>query len=73
MVRPYALLLAAAALLLLLAPAAGAGKPKPQKVHRVKAGKSYKEHDPVHIVVNKVGKRMAEPCRVRRRFRARRR
>lgn len=25
------------------------------KVKRVKAGKFYKEHDPVHIVVNKVG------------------
>lgn len=25
------------------------------KVKRVKAGKVYKEHDPVHIVVNKVG------------------
>jgi hypothetical protein len=60
MVRPYALLLAAAALLLLLAPAAGAGKPKPQKVDRVKPGFSYKEHDPVHIVVNKVGKRMTD-------------
>jgi hypothetical protein len=25
------------------------------RVKRVKAGKVYKEHDPVHIVVNKVG------------------
>jgi hypothetical protein len=25
------------------------------KVKRVKAGGFYKEHDPVHIVVNKVG------------------
>jgi hypothetical protein len=25
------------------------------KVKRVKAGKNYKLHDPVHIVVNKVG------------------
>ena len=25
------------------------------RVKRVKAGKIYKDHDPVHIVVNKVG------------------
>jgi hypothetical protein len=25
------------------------------KVHRVKAGKIYKEHDAIHVVVNKVG------------------
>jgi hypothetical protein len=25
------------------------------KVKRVPAGKKYKDHDPVHIVVNKVG------------------
>ena len=25
------------------------------KVKRVKAGKTYKQHDPVHLVVNKVG------------------
>ena len=25
------------------------------KVKRVKSGRIYKEHDPVHIVVNKVG------------------
>jgi hypothetical protein len=25
------------------------------KVKRVKAGKRYNEHDPVHLVVNKVG------------------
>lgn len=25
------------------------------KIKRVKAGKNYEQHDPVHIVVNKVG------------------
>ena len=30
---------------------AAAGK----KIKRVKAGKVYSDHDPVHIVVNKVG------------------
>lgn len=25
------------------------------KVKRVKAGRLYREHDPVHVVVNKVG------------------
>lgn len=38
-----------AALLLLLLSA------EAKKVPRVKAGKQYKEHNPVHIVVNKVG------------------
>jgi hypothetical protein len=28
---------------------------KNKKVARVKAGKQHKEHDPVHVIVNKVG------------------
>ena len=43
-------LLAALLLLVLASPATEA-----KKVHRVKAGRIHKEHDPVHIVVNKVG------------------
>lgn len=35
------------------------------KVKRVKAGKNYKTHDAVHIVVNKVGYVAATPSKVR--------
>ena len=41
----------AALLLLVLASSLVDGK----KIARVKAGKVHREHDPVHIVVNKVG------------------
>jgi len=43
-------------LLLSLSPGVhGKTKPSRKKVRRVKAGNQYKVHDPVHIVVNKIG------------------
>jgi hypothetical protein len=41
--------------LLLLSPSNALLGTKNKKVARVKAGKQHKEHDPVHIIVNKVG------------------
>lgn len=47
--------LPALGLVLLLVLIAGPATTAAVKVRRVKAGKHYKTHDPVHIVVNKVG------------------